>query len=107
MAEKSEMEIPIAKVMAKPRTIPEPNQYKIAQVIREEILESRIEGKALANPNLSEVAKSLPSLNSSFILSKIRILASTAMPIERINPAIPAKVKVTGIILKIDMTIKA
>ena len=33
---------------------------------------------------------------SSFKRSKIRMLASTAIPIERINPAIPAKVKVTG-----------
>ena len=35
-----------------------------------------------------------------FILSKIRTLASTAIPIEIINPAIPAAVNVTGMSLK-------
>jgi len=51
--------------------------------------------------------KACPSLNSSLVLSKIRTLASTAIPIERINPAIPDKVKVTGINSNIDKEIKA
>ena len=34
-----------------------------------------------------------PSVSSSFILAKIRTFASTAMPIERMNPAMPASVK--------------
>jgi hypothetical protein len=40
-------------------------------------------------------------LSSSFVLSKIKILASTAIPILRIKPAMPARVSVTGMVLKI------
>ena len=38
-----------------------------------------------------------PNLNSSLILSKIITFASTAIPSERINPAIPGKVSVASI----------
>jgi len=49
---------------------------------------------ALLKPASIEARKVFSNLNSSFILSKIRILASTAIPIVRIIPAIPGKVKV-------------
>jgi hypothetical protein len=38
----------------------------------------------------------LPIRISSFIRSKMRMFASTAMPIESTKPAIPARVSVTG-----------
>ena len=65
------------------------------------ILESLIDGHALLKP--SSMADNLedPLFISSLILSKIKILASTAMPIERINPAIPDKVIVIDDALKI------
>ena len=43
----------------------------------------------------------LPLRNSSFMRSKIRMLASTAIPSDRMKPAMPASVSVTGISLKI------
>ncbi len=77
----------------------------MAQVISEATLESRIEDQARSKPAKKASCLGLPQRNSSLILSKIKMLASTAMPMERINPAIPAKVKVTGINLKIARTI--
>ena len=92
-----ESKIPIAKVRANPRICPVPKLKRMAQVISEEMLESRIEDQALSNPAKSDSSLGLPHLTSSLILSKIKMLASTAMPIERTKPAIPANVKVTGI----------
>lgn len=101
MAVNIETKIPIAKVKANPLTEPEPNEYKTIQVIIEEKFESRIEGQALKKPSFIACTYSLPPLISSFIRSKINTLASRAIPIDKINPAIPAKLKVTGINLKI------
>ena len=56
------------------------------------IFESKILVNARSKPELIAVNKLLPALNSSFVLSNIKILASTAIPILRINPAIPARV---------------
>ena len=50
IAENMETIIPIAKVRAKPLIILLPNQNKIAQVIKDEILESLIELQALKKP---------------------------------------------------------
>ena len=69
------------------------------------MFESKILVNALSKPRLIAVNNVLPALNSSFVLSKIRMFASTAIPIERIKPAIPANVKVTGINLNIENTI--
>ncbi len=96
--------IPIAKVNANPLIMLVPSQNRITQVISEETFESRIDVHALLNPSSTAPAKLLPAFNSSFVLSKIKMFASTAMPIERINPAMPAKVRVTGINLKIAST---
>ena len=86
---------PIARVNANPFTILVPQKYKIAQVIIVVIFESKILVNALSNPELIAVNNVLPAFNSSFVLSKIKILASTAIPIDKIKPAIPASVKVT------------
>jgi len=59
-----------------------------------------MEGHARFHPSSMAVASDLPARNSSLTRSKISTLASTAMPIERINPVIPASVSVTPISLK-------
>lgn len=99
MAENMDTKTPRTKVSANPSIKLEPNQKRIIPVMMLEILESRIESHARENPSFIEVEISLPCLNSSLVLSAIRILASTAIPIERINPAIPAAVSVIGISL--------
>ena len=97
---------PIARVNAKPLTMLVPQKYRITQVIIVVMFESKILVKALSNPELIAVKSVLPALNSSFVLSKIKILASTAIPILRIKPAIPARVSVTGIALNSANNIK-
>lgn len=96
---------PIKKVRANPLIKEVPNQNKIKEVIMLEIFESLTESQALLNP--WEIDSETPSLfaSSSFILSKIKTFASTAIPSEIINPAIPAAVNVTGINLNKDNTI--
>src|SRR3989344_1185319 len=106
IAENIETKMPIAKVKAKPRIEPVPKLKRITVVISDETLESRIEDQALLKPAKRASCFGLPQRTSSLILSKIKMLASTAMPIERTKPAMPAKVKVTGIILKIANTIR-
>ena len=85
--------IPIIKVIAKPLTILVENQIKIRQVSNVEIFPSRIDVHALENPSSISRIPVLPKRFSSFIRSKIRTFASTAIPIDNTNPASPAKVK--------------
>src|SRR3990167_2674485 len=87
---------PIASVIANPLTIEVPKAYSIVAVISEETFEAQIDDQARLNPKSRALTFDLPQRSSSFILSNIKILASTAIPIDKINPAIPAKVKVTG-----------
>ncbi len=61
-------------------------------MIIEEILESLIDNQALLNPFSYALYRSSPDLYSSFALSKIKIFASTAIPIDKIKPATPASV---------------
>ena len=65
------------------------------------MFESKILVKALSKPEFIAVKSVLPALSSSFVLSKIKMLASTAIPIESIKPAMPARVSVTGTALNI------
>src|SRR3989344_5038599 len=106
IAENMEIKIPMAKVTAKPLIKLEPNQNKITQVIKLETLESLMEFQALAKPSSILVPKGLPFLISSLVLSKIKTLASTAIPIDKIKPAMPDKVKVIDHISKIAPAIK-
>ena len=53
------------------------------------------------NPASTAAPMVLPKRNSSFMRSKISTLASTAMPMERMKPAMPARVNVTPMSLKI------
>jgi len=101
MAENMLTKMPIAKVKAKPLMMLVPSQNKIRQVIKEEIFESRIEVQARLNPSSIAPPKLLPQFSSSLIRAKIKILASTAMPMDKMKPAMPAKVKVTENNLKI------
>ena len=100
MAENIETKTPKTKVRANPSIRLEPNQKRIIPVMILEIFESRIESQALVNPSLIDVTISLPRRSSSLVRSAMRMLASTAMPIDKINPAMPAAVRVTGISLK-------
>jgi len=58
------------------------------------MFESNIAEKDLENPPSMEALIVLPVSISSLILSNIRTLASTAIPIVKIIPAIPGKVNV-------------
>src|SRR3989344_4223196 len=92
---------PIPRVRANPLTKLDVRYQRIMAVMMVVTFESLIEGQARRKP--SSMAETLlnPFFNSSLVLSKIRILASTAIPIERTKPATPAKVIVKlGIILK-------
>ena len=102
MAENKLTKIPIDKVSAKPLIKDVENKNKMAQTISELKLLSRIDGQALLKPSWIANDNPFPSLTSSFILAKIKMLASTAMPIDKINPPMPARVRVTGINLKIE-----
>ena len=64
-------------------------------------VQARLKPASMAAPNV------LPILSSSFIRSKIRTLASTAIPIDKTKPPIPARVRVTGISLNIASTTAA
>ena len=97
---------PIASVNAKPLTTLVPKKYKITQVKIVVMFESKILVKALSKPELIAVNKFLPAFNSSLVLSKIRIFASTAIPTDNTKPAIPASVRVTGIALNKANNIK-
>ena len=96
MAVNMEIITPKPRVTAKPLTALVVNIIKIKQVIKVLKLLSLIDGQALLNPSSIAVASVLPLAISSFILAKIRILASTAMPTETMAPAKPDKVKVIG-----------
>src|SRR3989344_6427366 len=88
---------PSPNVSANPLTRLVPNQYKIAAVIKLETFESRIEDHARRNPSYIAPSRDLPARNSSFIRSKISILASPAIPMDKITTAMPADESVTGI----------
>ena len=97
---------PINKVMAKPLTIPEVfKKLKLKGLIKTRAvmmvarLASLIESQARPKPSSRATEKGRSILNSSLSLSKIKMLLSTAMPTERIKPAMPGRVRVTGISL--------
>ena len=99
-----ETSTPMISTSAKPRMTDEPNAYRIVAVIRLDTFESRIEFQARLKPASTAAGSDLPMRSSSFIRSKIRMLASTAMPTESTKPAMPASVSVTGTSRKIAYT---
>ena len=106
MAENILTRIPILKVKAKPLIKLVPRKNKIKATIKVVRFPSLIEGQLLLNPSSRAMEKLCSRFNSSLILENIKILASTAIPIDNIKPPIPAKVKVTGINLN-KLRIKA
>ncbi len=109
MALNSETQTPMARTSAKPMMMVAPNcwpkKYSTPQVMSVEVFESRIEGQARSSPERIAAASVLPLRSSSFMRSKIRMLASTAIPSERMKPATPASVSVTGMSLKMASVI--
>ena len=88
---------PIPNVAANPFTKFVPTINNIKQLIKVVICPSIIDELALKKPLSIDLIRVFPFFNSSLILSKINIFASTAIPRLKINPAIPGKVIVTGI----------
>ncbi len=72
----------------------------MTQVIIVEMFESRIDGQAWSKPASIAAESVRPVRSSSFMRAKISTLASTAMPIERMKPAMPASVSTTPSSLK-------
>ncbi len=64
-----------------------------------ERFESRIEGQARWKPARKAACTERPQRSSSFMRSKIRMFASTAIPVDNRKPAMPGNVSVTGISL--------
>ena len=99
-----ETSTPMIRTSAKPRMTDEPKAYRIVAVMRLDTFESRIEFQARLKPASTAAGSDLPTRSSSFIRSKIRMLASTAMPTESTKPAMPARVRVTGMSRKMART---
>ena len=90
---------PSPNVNAKPLINELPKKNRMNAIIILEMFASRIEVQARSKPTLNASPIARPRIHSSRARSKIKILASTAIPIEIINPAIPAADNVTGISL--------
>ena len=73
-----------------------PNTNRMMQVMMVDRFESRMAAQARSKPASTAACKLRPARSSSFIRSKIRTLASTAMPVESKKPAMPGSVSVTG-----------
>ena len=104
IAANMESKMPKLKVRANPFIKLVPSQNRITATIKVVKFPSLIDGHALRKLSSTDWEKLLPDLNSSLNLEKIKMLASMAIPIERIKPPMPAKVRVTGINLKRDKT---
>src|SRR3989338_2160735 len=100
MAVNIDTNMPIPKVIAKPLITELPNHVRMPAVMSDEMLESRMEVQARLNPSSTAAVSSFPARNSSLSRSKISTLASTAMPTDKIKPAMPASVSVTDMSLK-------
>ena len=92
MAVKSEVAIPINRVVANPLMGPVPKTKRINAVSPVVMLASKIEESALLNPSATAFLNPFPFLSSSLTLSKINTLASTDIPMVSTIPAIPGKV---------------
>ena len=77
---------------------------KKTQEIMVVMLLSRMDVQARKNASSMALRKFLPARNSSFKRSNTSTLASTAMPMERIKPAMPESVKVKPMILNMAKT---
>ena len=71
------------------------------------MFESRMEGQARFQARSTACSKVRPLRSSSFRRSKIRMFASSALPVLNKKPAMPGRVRVTGISLKSARVIRA
>ena len=94
MAVNKEVIIPIPSVTENPRTGPEPKTYSNIDAMSVVKFASIMVAIAREYPAIIASLIALPLRNSSLILSKIRTLESTAIPIVKTIPAIPGKVRV-------------
>ena len=98
---------PMANVTAKPATMLAPgvcpNIKRMPQMIIVDRLESRMDVQARSKPAFNAASRGKPARSSSLIRSKIRMLPSTAVPMEIKKPVIAGRVKVTGSSLKTAM----
>jgi len=80
MAVNKEINTPKPRLMEKPFTMLAPNElpktYKIKQVISVDVFESRMDGHARLQPRSMACWRVRPERNSSFNLSKIKMIAS-------------------------------
>ena len=90
------MTTPIKSESAKPCTKLDVKKYKTAHVIIVDAFESLMDVHALRKPSSIAAACGIPFFNSSFVRSNTSMFASTAMPMDRMNPAIPESVIVIG-----------
>ena len=89
-----ETTIPRASVWAKPRTVPEPRKPRTAAAIRVVTLPSMMADRAFWKPIFMAAFTVFPEAISSRIRAKMITFASTAMPMDRIMPATPGRVRV-------------
>ena len=89
-----ERTIPRASVMANPLTLPLPIAPRTAAAIRVVMLPSTMADIAFSKPILMALLTLLPAAISSRIRAQIITFASTAIPMERMIPAIPGRVSV-------------
>src|SRR6185503_15411101 len=76
-AVKNETPTPIARVSAKPFTVPVPNQNKMPAVMIVARFEYRIDGNARRRPSSTAARSDLPARSSSLRRSNVRTFAST------------------------------
>ena len=86
--------IPALRVTANPLMGPDPIQANTNAAIRVVTFASRMVMKALLYPDSIAARTVFSKASSSRILSKIMTFASTVIPMVRINPAIPGRVRV-------------
>ena len=89
-----ERKIPSANVCAKPLMEPVPFMPSTSAAIKVVMLPSRIAESAFLKPTSVASFTVLPAASSSRIRAKMITFASTAIPMERMIPAIPGKVNV-------------
>ena len=94
----------MASTRAKPLITLVPCQNSQPATRSELTFESRMLDQARLKPASMAGPSVFPARIYSFIRSKMRMLASTAMPMLRMNAATPARVRVTGTIRKIAYT---
>ena len=87
---------PMESVTANPLIGPEPNINNMTEAIKVVIFASKIVTIDFLKPKSKACIFEFSFLNSSFIRSKIKTFASTAIPTVKITPAIPGKVKVAS-----------